>query len=324
MKKTVLNTIVFYLLLTNNIASQNLVPNSGFEMHSSCPNGWGEIGLLQATNWNGFDSPDYFSSCATNSQFSVPQNIFGYQQAYSDSSYVGILCLVPTTNPVSSEFIQVQLTDSLVKSHYYCVSFYVSLADSSNYAIANVGAYFSDTAVSLLALGDSIITPQIQNPNDSILNDKINWRLVSGYYYAAGGENFLTIGNFHTNANTLIQHIGGATSPFYDAAYYYIDDVSVIQCDSLFSSVNEISSSSEVKNIRLYPNPSTGKLTIKTENLKIEKLEVYNFTGQRVFQIANPNHQATNEIDFSFLPKGVYLIRVYDNKVYYDKKIIIQ
>src|SRR6516225_10171851 len=52
--------------------------------------------------------------------------------------------------------------------------------------------------------------------------------LVIGGYVASGGENYLTLGNFSDDANTIPVSAGG-TGPW---AYYYVDDVSVAPLDS--------------------------------------------------------------------------------------------
>ena len=81
---------------------------------------------------------------------------------------------------------------------------------------------------------------------------------------------------------------------------------------------------SSINHFTIYPNPSMGIIKLESDKLKIEKLEVYNFTGEKVFQQSGYNHQAKNEIDLSFLSKSVYLVRVYDSNSCYDKKIVIQ
>lgn len=314
-------------LCTTTFFAQNLVPNYSFEQQISCPNGSGGISLGLATFWGGFDSADYFSFCSTDSQYSAPHNIAGYQQALNDSSYAGIGLYVATNTTFSSEFIQVQLIDSLDKSHYYCVSFYISLADSSNYAVRNLGAYFSEDAITLSDIENNAYVPQIENPVDSMLNDKVNWKKTSGYYYASGGEQFLTIGNFYNNANTVSQHLGGATSPFYDAAYYYIDDVSVVQCDSLFTSVNNNTALSKaIKPIRLYPNPNDGNMILDYALLPFEKGEIifYDIAGKAIRSCNFNNSTSEIAVDVSMLNAGVYLYDVFiNNTTVKTDKIII-
>ena len=56
--------------------------------------------------------------------------------------------------------------------------------------------------------------------------DSTNWVQISGIFVAAGGEDHVTIGNFFDSAGTQRTLVGTPTGGI-DAAYYYIDDVSV-------------------------------------------------------------------------------------------------
>lgn len=81
-----------------------------------------------------------------------------------------------------------------------------------------------------------------------------------------------------------------------------------------------ISNSHEIygknNDLKIFPNPTTGKINIVAENIK--QVEIYNISGIKV--------KSTNkkEIDLSQQSKGVYLIRVITNKGAMTKKIIIE
>jgi gliding motility-associated-like protein len=223
-------TAIFFSITLFSIGQQNLVPNPSFEVHTSCPDSPGDIQL--ATPW--FQpsilnsSTDLFDECATISLLSVPFNGGGFQYARSGASYSGIV--VWENGLEVREYIEVKLTEPLQKDKTYCVEFYVSLSDTSNYGISNIGAYFSADSI----FHDPNITPvlpfvpQVNNTNGPIL-EKNNWVLVNGTFIANGQEQLLTIGNFSTNSNTSYQFIGDPGDV--DGAYYYIDDVSVRCCN---------------------------------------------------------------------------------------------
>ena len=61
------------------------------------------------------------------------------------------------------------------------------------------------------------------NPANNLLTSTNNWMLVQGIYTATGGENYLTLGNFLSDADTTGVPAAGP-QPY---AYYYFDDVSV-------------------------------------------------------------------------------------------------
>jgi len=78
-----------------------------------------------------------------------------------------------------SQMIGVEMTEPLIISSRYNVQFFVSLMDSSWYAIRNMGVHFSEDAPpdnieSLLNL-----IPQIEYDGDAFLNDKEGWMRIS-------------------------------------------------------------------------------------------------------------------------------------------------
>ena len=76
-------------------------------------------------------------------------------------------------------------------------------------------------------------------------------------------------------------------------------------------------------NISVYPNPSNGIFTIKTNNTSVSQLEIYNVLGEKIYKSAVINAQI--EIDLSKQSKGVYFVQMVDDKnTILTKKIIIQ
>ncbi len=74
----------------------------------------------------------------------------------------------------------------------------------------------------------------------------------------------------------------------------------------------------------VYPNPSNGKFKLKYDGPKtIERMKLYDITGKMIvrFETTSSSHQ--KEIDLSFLPKGIYFLRVNTHISIITKKIII-
>ena len=135
--------------------------------------------------------------------------------------------------------------------------------------------------------------------------------LVSGMFVAAGGERFVTIGNFHLPVNTSSENVGGGTQPY---AYYYIDDISVVRCNV---GVDEMGEGNE--ELGIYPNPVTESLTLtlsKGEGI----VGVYNVLGECVLRTRITNHK--KEIDVSLFSKGIYFVEVKTEKGIIRKKLI--
>lgn len=75
--------------------------------------------------------------------------------------------------------------------------------------------------------------------------------------------------------------------------------------------------------ISLYPNPGNGRFTIKCNSL-INKLEVYNLSGEKVYSDFKNVKQNSYETDISYCPKGIYLLKVYIGKESINRKVIIK
>jgi hypothetical protein len=65
-----------------------------------------------------------------------------------------------------------------------------------------------------------------------------------------------------------------------------------------------------------FQNPVGEQLIIRT-NLIVEKVELYNLQGQKVLVV----HQEKN-INFTYVPSGMYFIKIYTDQGLLSKKII--
>ncbi|MBL0328689.1 MAG: T9SS type A sorting domain-containing protein [Bacteroidetes bacterium] len=309
------NKIILFILcfyFSEELGSQNLVPNPDFETYKECPDTsfLGFYQILDST-WREFNSADYFNSCDTSSNFyGIPSNfIGGYQFAHSGNAYVGLLAY--NSGMFNREYIEIELLSQLIGGQTYYVRYYISLADDYQYAVENMGAMFTDTLFNPFPPPSfSWITgvPQVENTTGVSLNDKVNWVAVSGSFVALGGEKFLSIGNFRNDINTVSQYLGSA-SGFYSATYYYIDDVYV---GTTPPPVSVQENEQDTYNIKLYPNPNNGVMTLECNLLDTEngKLTIYDITGKfiRTYTLANGTKQLT--VDAQLLEAGIYLYDV--------------
>jgi hypothetical protein len=76
-----------------------------------------------------------------------------------------------------------------------------------------------------------------------------------------------------------------------------------------------------VLSFEVSPNPSSGKFTIKNDELHMNNYEVkiYNVFGEKVYTRSN-----SNEIDLSSQPKGIYFIEMISGEQRQSKKIVLQ
>jgi hypothetical protein len=205
----------------------NLVPNSGFDSITICPSTGGEMSYAPPWIDPTGASSDLINQCSSNSYCSAPNNSHGWQNPYNGDGMAGIATYADSVwaNDLR-EYIQVKLNDTLKSGKYYCVSFYYSWADSSEFASDALGAYFSQQPISCIGCLFNY-SPQLSNAANNVLTDGQNWVELAGSFIAQGGEQYITIGSFKTDNQSSIQTINSNAS--YILAYYFIDNVSVIE-----------------------------------------------------------------------------------------------
>ncbi len=144
MKKIIKILVCIICFLHTNVGAQNLVPNPSFENYVECPDtSFLQFYALLDSTWMQFNSADPYNTCSLSNYYSIPENRFGSQNTHTGNGYVGFA--VYYNSVFSREYIEVQLISPLIVGQTYYVQFYVSLADTMQYAIENIGAIFTDT-----------------------------------------------------------------------------------------------------------------------------------------------------------------------------------
>jgi len=240
MKKLIL-ALTILMGTTGAMAQKNLVPNPSFEQTERKPKK-GVNEMLLATPWFSPDeehAPDMFSK-NIKKEYGAPENIYGYQTVEAGENYIGLRAY-GYKEKLPRTFAEVKLFDELVEGKSYCVSFDLVLSKISKYASRNIGAYLSPSKVKMKDIEGWTITPQVMNSRNIVHQDQYLWVTVCGIYKAEGGERYLTIGNFHDQAdmdrnreNTMrMKRPKGYTQLQTYDAYYFVDDVKVINMDEL-------------------------------------------------------------------------------------------
>ena len=306
MKKVAL---LLCVIISLNAFGQNLVLNPSFEDTISCSAYQGPPQLpCSSWYWATGGSVDYFNNyCGNLFFYSVPANAFGFQYARTGSAYCGFgLYLAPIFQPNGyREYLGGQLLDTLKQGHTYCISFYVVKADSGKYYTSDIGMYLSpDSSVDYSTALNLPYAPQIINTN-GIIYDTLNWTQISGTYVAGGGEKYFIIGNFNNDANTTLDS-NNQSNLFYAHSYYYIDDVSVIDCTV---GINEIENLKD--KIKLMSNPAKDVITISfpLPMFTACHIRIYDIMGKVVY---NQDAFIQNQISIPVfnLTNGIYAVEL--------------
>ena len=323
--------ICFIIILGFNAKSQNLVVNGSFESFAGA--NCGGLGF-SLNNWNSINSPDYYHVNCNPVNYGVPINRFGSIYPLYGNAYAGIVCFSKSLEV--KEYIFQHLNVALITGKPYYVSFFISRADRISYAIKTVGAYFSVSQPSVASSNTWIpANPQVENQNGYLV-DTIGWTKIEGYFTAQGGEEYITIGNFNSNANSDTLNTGTTNPIPFDngTAYYYIDSVSLYDSLDYVSNIKDQSYLNEV--VGVYPNPATTilKINYNSNNKTGLQIKINDVLGREVKQLeydasttstGSVTSAIEKEIDISDLEKGIYFLSLYQNeKLLVTKKMIKQ
>jgi hypothetical protein len=325
MKKFLLLFSLFTFNFFSALHAQNLVPNPSFEQYTLCPSYQGQVNRL--LNW--YDpnqgSSDFLATCATNAMVAVPYNFVGTQNARTGNNYAGFGSFPWTYGglyPMLCEYLQVQLIQPLIANKTYYVSFYVSLADSSEYYTQSIAASFGDTAIHINHPYQLHLPPHITANNP--LNDTMSWQKIDGYYHAHGGEQFLTIGYLNDDTTIIdtikFQNIlpGGICDT---GAYYYIDDVLVID-SALTGIVENIEQHIETQNFILNEQ---NNYTFCCNDFEHESvlIEIDNLYGKSVIRRMYSAENINRCIPLDFLESGMYVYTITTENIIRKNGIIL-
>jgi outer membrane protein OmpA-like peptidoglycan-associated protein len=226
-----LQWLLAFMLVVTALQAQktvvNIVPNPGFERFSGAPIGWSYKGSYFG------EVVKYWFSATTASPDVYGQGVhvpmdwaekgFGAQKARNGKSMAG-LTLFGCTNgkPHCREYIEIQLSEPLVIGQAYYVEFWTTHL-SKSLQINNLGAYFSVSEIKRST--DEILIREAQvKAQDIVAAPGGKWVKVSGQFVAKYEAEFILIGNFSDDTNTLS---AAPKEDSYNYAYYYIDDVLV-------------------------------------------------------------------------------------------------
>ena len=281
---------IFELCLVQ--AQTNLVPNPSFEDTLDCP--IGDWRIMTCKDWfcvypangdqftNNITQCDYYNSC---SQLAGYNNSNGFQIPKTGVAYSDLLVYY---DPIQNTrlYLECELTQTLEKNKFYVVNFFVSLANKSKFYTNAIAAHFSPNKI------EKFDYSYLQTVSHVIgkekIKDTLDWVEISGIYTAEGGGNFIVLGNFFSDANSVFDTLQGNLA--YESTYY-IDDVSVTLCDTCKDVDTTKSNNLFIPDI-FSPNGDgvNDKLFVRGNNIKELYFAVYDRWGEKVFESTDKNN----------------------------------
>lgn len=285
---------VLFMTTINFCNGQNLIFNPSFEDTLQCPDSFDQINY--SNGWSGFSS-EYFNSCNTNLT-----EVMGYQSAATGDGFAGLITFMDTSiNYHYREFVQTSLTTPLVPGVKYYASMKASLAGTSIMASSNIGLLFSTYIIPTNLSAPNCNCSQIYSSN--VISDTLNWTIISGSFIADSAYQYVIVGNFFDNQNTIFT---GSNS----TAYYFIDDI-CITTDSLGCDIvtkNKKKNTNE--NLNSFPNPFNYQLTFTSIKNVLVRITLFDILGQQISQNSFYNNLTINTEQLS---KGIYIYSIIDD-----------
>ncbi len=291
-----------------------LIFNGNFEQYDTCPPGVSgtippmfESYIQYATGWSNptFNTPDYFNACAPLFAplpfilygASVSQNFWGNQMPHSGDGYAGFGF---SAGGIGGEYIQIRLLDKLAPGKLYCISYYLSLADSQDYAGNKIGCSFRTSQAFYSFLGQISDSNVLFTSGPSIISERTGWWHIEGNFRPDSAYEWMMIGRFGTLGpndtlrmeTPLVPRQGGVV-------YYYIDDVSLYECEASPRFPNVIT-----------PNGDGLNDVFKSESdVTMDKISIFNRWGEVVFN-AQSASSWDGKMEGTVASDGVYFYRI--------------
>ncbi len=283
--------IILFFFTVGYRAQQNLIPNPSFEECISCPEGPSagypnELGKAQPWFYPTSGSSDLFAECNAidfNGSVGVPTNLVGFQFPVSGTNYAGFNAFdgVSSTGLIGySEYLTVPLTEEICAGELLEVRFFLSLADSSKFAVSKIGVSLEDIAKiesnSTYSLDESF---NLLHPI-GFIDDTTNWVEIIDTIRSRSSSRWFTIGYFNDEYDdTIVVNPEG-----FEMSYYYVDSLSLVpigdnESESLEGIMPNVFSPNGDGVNDLFVTPVSGEIRIYNRwgKLVFESLQSYTY-----------------------------------------------
>ena len=254
----------------------NLVPNSGFE--DTNIKKLRSYGQMEEVSKDWFSATevkaDVYGDGAKGDKIGIPTNDYGTQEPAAGLCYAGFRAYSKDPR-MQRSYLEVQLPQMLDRDVMYCVSFDISLADLSRYAVNDIGVIVSDRKIEQPNLGDMILQPDVKQKTNKVFQFAEGWEKFCGTFVGTGQEEYIVIGCFGSRSDMTIEKVKrpmGLTGPQLSHAYYYIDNVEIIEIQAKSQCV---CSAVEERDMDLVYGSSSVQAEDMTDAEKINSSSIY-------------------------------------------------
>ncbi len=225
-----LNKIIICFILLKALSfgrafSQSIISNGDFHSISDCPQFWSQKAQEFKTNnwWSPtLGTPDTYNPCSkmcgtlSNWLGGVPE---------TNNGYIGLVIQSFNKNAETlyREYVQTQLTQSLIKDSSYTLSLDIFFPVNCQFITTDFGVLFSEFAIKSNTEGILPIQKNFPQAISIPSTKKGQWHKVTHTFVANGQERFLTIGNFLYAMTNPVASEGSIP-----LSYLFIDNVVLV------------------------------------------------------------------------------------------------
>lgn len=189
----------------------------------------------------------------------------------------------------------------------------VCFTGTNFYAVSQGGVYRGDDSADVWTNVLSNIYEEYMN-----VSGHNNWVFVSQNqniirYSTDSGTNWITLDSFPYIITELA----------YDPPFLYVgtkdESIWKMNVEAMLASINDYALSPEIK---IYPNPSSGKIVLKfPDNIGTYLINIYDPLGRNIY--TQKSQQPIENLDLSDFGKGIYFIDVQTKNERFNQKIVL-
>ena len=188
---------------------------------------------------------------------------------------------------------------------------------STTWTVVNVGDSFSPSTLTIVE-GDDVDF-NLEFIHNSVEVSEATWN-ANGTTPLAGGWN-LPLGGGNVPAGML--EVGTHYYVCQPHASSGMKGIIIVQAST------SVDDNPNAPSFSFYPNPASGRIQVILGNTSVSKntnIEIYNVQGHKVYSKSNVDSREAEEIEIelSAVPKGLYIIRMYDEEGIRSRRLILQ
>jgi len=270
--------------------------------------GKGAVGYIGGSNETYWDEDYYWAIgfrniCTSNPEYD-PVRLGAYDRLFHTHGEIYDSWMTTFGAMISAGNSAVQISTSDLKKYYWEI--YHLMGDPSVMTYLTKPSRMNVELNNVIPFGESTFKAKVAPYSYCALTDS------DGELVSAGFAD--TEGNISLTFAPMEEH---NVYEFAACAQKYIQYYKTI-----YSGYEGISEKDNYSSLLIYPNPTTGNLSVSSEQLSVESIEIFDIYSRNVYSTSATHHSSFFALNILHLPAGIYFIRIHTKKEVLVKKLI--